>query len=186
MLEQFCFKEDKTNIKRAMFIVDPDLELEENLNSSGGRGLERPSFPGPTRVRESARKRNDKIFYRGADNCKEHGIKPWRYEFTEIPTNADRARCWLCLVLPFDADNKRKKGGKSPPAQQPSIPSAAGDLPEGLRGKSRALVDEIVETLDRDGRLRGATSRGDEFRAEMNQRLEKLIGDCLSEGRKKP
>jgi hypothetical protein len=169
-----------------MFIVDPDYEDAGDSNEVDT--APRPIFPGPGRARESAQKRAIKTYHRGASNCKGLMIKPFRFELTQKPPSAGP---WLCLVLPYDGENKRQASGQARPAAMANHPQTSEDsLPDSLRERSLALVEEVIAVLERDGRLLGGASGGggsnrEAFRSLMTERFEALIRGCMSEGRKK-
>ena len=125
LLKHYSFA-DKTNVRKAMFIVAPPKEKKSNTGSYGCYSYgERPHFSGPTRVQEAAGVYGEHLYRRGATNLKGRSVKPWRYDLTE---NRDpKKSAWICLVVPFDGDKKRKRGSqlgkrkRDHPDDQPAV-----------------------------------------------------------------
>lgn len=175
-------------------MIDPESKATEDPGPQG----DRPSFPGPTRVLNSAQESQERVFYRGSCNCQGYSIKPWRFELTSTAGNEKVP--WLCLVLPFESTGKRpQKNGPGSAAQQLSpIEFLASDynLPDNVRKKCQELVDEIIFARDSQGTEGACAAAGgggggdgglphDQLRAQLIERLEKVIRECLSPGRKR-
>jgi hypothetical protein len=174
-----------------MLVIYPEYEDALDSDLANTPHHQCPSFPGPTRPRASAQRNHAKTYHRGADRCKDLQIKVFRFDLTQkLPDVGPK----LYLVLPYDGHNKRQSSGQASPAiaKPPQAPedSLPDSLPDSLQERSLALVDEVITALERDGRLLGAASGGggssqEAFRTLMSGRLEALIRECMSEGRKR-